>query len=344
MRPIYWLISLLFFTAPAHCRTVVFVDSANRSIVSRVLEKTFLMQYEEALTTVDTLEIQVPGHAICPLLRAGVLYCRMLDYEDQLDMKEFEQYFDQAWESSEDLKKDGETAEADLYFGILLGYKALLYQRDGKWWPAVRTGLRAVGHLKHCISVDSSYADAYLGLGTYKYWSSKATDFINWLPLIPDQKTEGIALMRRATEEGLFGREISRSTLAWTLIDAGRPVEAIELSKEGLKLYPGSHFYLWSLANGYFRIGRLRDAIQVYEQLYYSVHSQQRNNYYNELGICKQLGLIYLSLRKPEQALEWINRGLSLPADDEIRSRRKKSLQKLVEMKDQAQKQIEEKK
>lgn len=332
MRYFISILCILSLGSSAWGRTVVFEDSTARAVISRTLEKTFLLQYDEALSSVDELESLFPDHAICPLLHSGVLYCRMLDFEDDLDMEEFERNYDAAWDGAERLREVGETAEADLYQGILLGYKSLIKQRQGKWWPAVRIGLKAAGYMKDCLAADSSYSDALLGVGTYKYWSSKATDFINWLPLIPDQKEEGLILMQRAMDEGFFGREISRSTLAWTLIDAGRPAKAVKLSREGLHLFPGSHHYLWSLGKGYFKMGRLKQAAQVYQELYDSIQRRERNNHYNDVGICKQMGFIYLGMNLPEIALTWIERGLSFPLDDDVRKRREKTLKALEDL------------
>lgn len=319
-------------------RTVVFEDSIARAIISRALKETFMMEYDKALQSTEELRRHYPNHAVYPLMRVGVLYCRMLDYEDLEDIDEFERWFDIAWKKTKELSESGETAEANLYQGVLLGFRALLHQRLGEWWSSVRVGIKAAGHMKACLEQDSSYADAYLGVGTYKYWASRAMDFINWLPFIPDQKEEGIELMRRAMNEGLFGREISRSTLAWTLIDYNRPIEAVKLSIEGLKHYPGSRFYLWTLADGYFQMGRLQYAAQVYQQLYDSIHPLKRNNYYNELGICRKMGQIYLALNKPEDALTWAERGLSRPLNDFVKKRRKKTLEVLQQIKEEARK------
>ncbi len=337
------ILSIFFLFSTSWSRTAAFEDTTAETHISRVLKLAFLLQYDEAFEQLDTLELLLPDHTLVALLRAGVYYCRTLDHEDDLDMPDFQREYDKAWNSAEELEASGEIAEADLYLGILLGFKALLYQRQDRWWPAVRAGLKSVKHLKACLAADSTYTDALLGVGTYKYWSSRATDFINWLPLIPDQKEQGIAIMHRAMNEGFFGVEISRSTLAWTLIDAGRYNEAIELSLEGLMNCPGSRFYLWTLAAGYYKMGKYRKASEVYRQLYDSIHSLERNNYYNEVSICKRLGQIYLGLNKPEEALVWIERGLSLPLDDEVRKRKKKTLEALESLQDKAEKRLRKK-
>lgn len=340
MRNFLVPVVVIILMAPAFSRTPAFEDDAVRAAIQRVVELTFLLEYDQGLETADRIEELLPQHPVVPLLRAGVLYCRMLDYEDLLDLQEFEAAYQQAWARSVELRKAGETAEADLYFGVLLGFKALLEQRRGAWWPAVKFGMKSVGYLKNCLEQDSSYKDAELGIGTYKYWRSRATDFINWLPFIPDQKKEGIAMIRRAMEEGLFGREISRSTLAWILIDNSHPSEAVLLSLEGLKLYPGSRFYLWTLADGYLHTGRWKAAAEVYQKLYDSIHMLNRNNHYNELGICKQMARCYQNMQKPEAALEWVERGLALQLTDDVRKRRKNDLDRLAELKTGLQKKI----
>lgn len=336
MRYLTILFGLVSLTVAARARTAVFSDSAAQAIVRRVVGETFMMQYMQALSTSDSLEMMLPGHPAAPLLRAGVLYCRMLDFEDRADMDEFDRYYDLAWNRAQKLDKIN-APEKNLYLGVLLGFKSLLSQRRGQWWQAVRLGMKSVGYLNDCLKEDPSFADAYLGVGTYKYWRSRATDFINWLPLIPDEKKEGVANVRRAMNEGLFGREISRSTLAWILIDNGRPSEAVSLSLEGLKTYPDSRFYLWTLADGYLHSGQWKKAINTYKKLYDSLHPVPRNNGYNEVGICKQITRCYQSLDDPASALEWVDRGLAVPLDKDARERRQKDLDKFKSLKKELQ-------
>ncbi len=337
------ILCTLLIASPSWSRTAAFEDSTAKETIARVLELAFLLQYEEAFAELDTLEMILPDNTVVPLLRAGVYYCRTLDHEDEVDMSDFEQQYDKAWHSAELLKASGEIAEADLYFGMMLGFRALLHQRQDKWWPAVREGMKSVKYLKSCLRADSSYTDALLGVGTYKYWSSRATDFINWLPLIPDQKNKGLDLMRRAMDEGLFTREISMSTLAWTLIDYNRPAEAVDLSLEGLKKYPGSRFFLWTLAAGYSRMQKLEEAAPVYIELYNSTVALERNNHYNEMGICKSLGKIYLKLNRPEEALIWIEKGLNIELDSQVLERRKETIKTLKNLDKRARKQIQKK-
>jgi len=337
-----FLLGIAVLALEAQARTAAFADSSARAVIQQVVEQTFRLEYDQALSSAASLDSLLPGHPVVPLLKVGVLYCRMLDFEDMLDLKEFDAHYAVAWQESEELKKSGEIAEGELYLGVLLGFKALLHQRLGQWWPAVKQGMRAIGHLNSCLEKDPGYADAYLGVGTYKYWRSRATDFINWLPFIPDEKQEGIAMVRRAMNEGLFGREISRSTLAWILIDAGRPSEAVTLSLEGLKFYPGSRFYLWTLADGYLHTGQWRKAAATFQKLYDLIHAEQRNNHYNELGICKQMARCYQNIREPKLALEWVERGLALTLDDEVKERRKKDVERLISLKASLEKQLAE--
>ncbi|HEX7343137.1 MAG TPA: hypothetical protein VF398_02675, partial [bacterium] len=136
--------------------------------------------------------------------------------------------------------------------------------------------------------------------------------------------------------------EISRSTLAWILIDAGRPSEAISLSLEGLDLYPGSRFYLWTLADGYKNTGQWRRAAAAYQELYDTIHQDSRNNLFNELGICKQMARCYQGMKNSEKALDWVKRGLELPLQGEVKERRKKDVERLLVMKADLEKKLQQ--
>jgi len=339
MRYLLLPLCLVSLNLQAQARSVVFEDSTAQAIVRRVVRETFMMQYMQALSTADSLEALLPGHPAAPLLKAGVLYCRMLDFEDRLDVEEFEKNYTLAWKRAEKLDKSLRP-EKNLYLGILLGFKSLLHQREGQWWPAVRLGMKSVGYLKSCLDEDPFYSDAYLGVGTYKYWRSRATDFINWLPLFPDEKKIGVEMVRSAIEKGLFSREIARSTLAWILIDNGHPSEAVSLSLEGLKSYPESRFYLWTLADGYLHSRQWRKATVEFQKLYDSLHPLKRNNGYNEVGLCKQMARCYRNLNDPRTELVWLERGLAVPLDKEAKKRREKDLERFRRLKDDLQKQL----
>ena len=114
MRRLTLILFTLLIIGQCYGRTVVFDDDSTKSDVSKVLELTFLLKYEVALNTIDELELDLPNHPISAILRAGVLYCRMLDHEDLEDFDEFERQYDIAWDATEKLKKDEEIAEADL--------------------------------------------------------------------------------------------------------------------------------------------------------------------------------------------------------------------------------------
>ncbi|MCX6640707.1 MAG: hypothetical protein NTW14_09545 [bacterium] len=330
----------LLLALPAFGKSAAFEDSTARGLISKALTQTFMTEYEAAFQTAATLDRYLPGHPIVPLLRVGIYHCQMLDYEDMVDMDSFNFQYNIAWSEIDKQDEFNNRAEGDLYRGILLGFRALQYQRVGQWWPAVKVGLKSVGYLKDCLKKDSSFTDAYLGVGTYKYWASRATDFINWLPFIPDQKDEGIAMMRISMERGLFGKEISRSTLAWTMLDYSKPSEAVRLSLDGLKTYPGSRFFLWSLANAYYKMNYFKDAERIYRQIWNSIVLLPRNNYYNELGICRQMAFIDKRFNRPKEALVWVERGLSKPLDDDVNKRRKKTLEVLNALKIELENQI----
>jgi hypothetical protein len=107
-----------------------------------------------------------------------------------------------------------------------------------------------------------------------------------------------------------------------------------------LKNYPDSRFYLWTLADGYMHSAQWKKAIATFQKLYDSLHPLERNNGYNEVGLCKQISHCYQYMNNPRMALEWVERGLAVPLDQESKERRKKDLDRFLTLRENLQKQL----
>jgi hypothetical protein len=66
----------------------------------------------------------------------------------------------------------------------------------------------------------------------------------------------------------------------------------------------------------------------------------ERNNGYNEVGLCKQISRCYQYLNNPRLALYWVERGLAVPLDKESLERRKKDLERFASLRVNLQKQL----
>ncbi|MEW5923502.1 MAG: hypothetical protein AB1746_05895 [Candidatus Zixiibacteriota bacterium] len=117
--------------------------------------------------------------------------------------------------------KESEPDNPELHFisGASLGYRAIHRAFHGRWFKAFRDGLKCSSHLGKSLDLDSTYYDAYWGMGSYLYYRTiKARDFL-WLPFVSDQRDEGMAMIKRAIAHGQLAGQLARESflrIYWT--------------------------------------------------------------------------------------------------------------------------------
>ncbi|MBC8204149.1 tetratricopeptide repeat protein [bacterium] len=266
--------------------------------------------------------------------RAGVVNSMMLDYEDNFREDDFYNYLDRTIELSEKMiRADADNPWGHFYLGGASGYLALHHTCNGRFFSALGHGLKAVKELDKTMQLDSTLYDAYLGIGNYKYWLSRRTEFLRWLPFIKDRREEGIKMIYTAMERGEFSRDTAASSLAWVLIDAGRYQHAYKTAEEALKRHPDSRFFLFASGRSLFELGRYEEAIVVYEKLLSSIRSLERNNHFNEISVLDKLAEAYYLKGNYQMCFEYAKAGLALPLDAEMRKTKAVPLKRMETLK-----------
>jgi tetratricopeptide (TPR) repeat protein len=147
------------------------------------------------------------------------------------------------------------------------------------------------------IEKDSSFYDAYVGVGTYYYWSSRKTAFIRWLPFIKDYRELGISMLIAGAEHSEYNRFAAVSALISIYLDAEEYKMAEKWSRYGLKYYPENRIFLWGIATALDRQKCFKDAVAAYEYLLDKILHAQSGNLYGEI-VCR------LNLAKSKLAIE----------------------------------------
>jgi tetratricopeptide (TPR) repeat protein len=296
-------------------------------LVLRGIELTVNHHYQEAQSCFDSLANSLPDHPAGPFFKAAVLHSRMLDYESDRGTAEFARLVQEAIASaSRRLHQNPSDAWCLFFRGAAYGYRAFHAARQGQYLAAFHDGQLSVQDLEKAVTLDSSLADAYLGIGSYKYWRGKLLRYLSWLPFVPDEREEGIRLIRLAIAKGRYCYLTGLNDLAWVLIDAGRFDEAAQAAQRGLASYPESRFFLWPLAEAYFAKQDYPAAVHWYECLLASVLRAPENNHYNEI-ICRlKLARAYCALGQADKARMHATTVLSLKLEKEIAQRAKKKL------------------
>ena len=128
------------------------------------------------------------------------------------------------------------------------------------------------------IALDSTLYDAYLGIGTFKYWRYAKLKFISWLPFIPDDREEGISFIKKALEADCLSKYMAMHQLVYVLLDFDQKEAAIPYVKQIVTRYPESQFMWWAATKAYDDNNQFADAIAAYNKLNYLLKEDPNPN------------------------------------------------------------------
>jgi len=239
---------------------------------------------------------------------AAVLQSKMMDYEDYRWEHEFDNYIDMCEASARGKIEVDETDKwGYFYLGSALSYRAFNEGKRNNYIGAITHAMKGMSALSKTKQLDPDFDDVYFGLGSYKYWRSKATKYINWLPIIKDERAIGIEMVQRAAEGGELTKYAAINGLTWMLIDDRRVTEALMWAKRGIEKFPTSRFFLWGVAKSYMNLKDYDDAIKYFELIISSFKAGEMNNHYNKAVCYYNLAKAHYELGNPGQSIEYLN-------------------------------------
>jgi len=314
-----WLIGLWFW-AGGECGAADFTGADIDSLILLSIQKSIVHDYAAAESAALELIEEYPQFPGGYFFRAGVINSMITDYEESYRLEDFFAYIDQAIEVSEAaIEKYPANAWNHFYLGGSKAYLAYYHLRKDNLFTSLLAGRSALKSLKKAVELDSALYDAYIGLGNYKFWLSQKTEFLKWLPFIPDRREEGIRELYLARDKGKYSWESASSALCWVLIRAKRYPEALEVVEGPLEKFPDSRFFLFIKGKSLYDLKRHSEALPVYAHLLDQIRLAERNNYFNEIGVIQKLMLCNFNTGKYEEALRLCEEGLALPLSDEMR-------------------------
>jgi len=311
-----------------------------KSKILKGIELTINNQFDDAQKLYHSLIQEYPGHPLGYFYKGAALQAKMLDAEDYSEKQIFYSLMKKAIDISDSLKKLGkEDTWINFYQGSAYLYCSFMKAKEGKWFSAYSDARRGVKRLERAIAIDGNCYDAYLGIGSFKFWKSAKAGFLLWLPIISDEREEGIEMVRQAIQKGLFVYWIGRDQLSWILMNAGQKEEAFQIALENYRNFPQSRFFKWTLVEMAYRNNEFDICYPLYLDLLKAVRSLPGNNHYNELECLLKLADIELKRKDWKKANRWVTEALNLPLSPEIRKRAKKKLERLLKIKKQIDKQ-----
>jgi tetratricopeptide (TPR) repeat protein len=292
------------------------------SLVRQAISLAIAQKYDQALARADSVVKLAPEEPVGFFFRAAVLQARMLDYGTLEDEKAFFNATSACRKlAKKKLRQNVKDAWAHFFLGSALGYEAFFLGKKKRYLEAFRTGWQSIQHLEAALKHDPELYDAYLGIGTYKYYRSKMSKSFSWLPFVDDERADGIHMVRQAIANGRYSRSAAINGLSWILMDENRSKEALVLVDSALTIYPGSRFFLWAAAAAAYRIERYNQAADCYSQILRSLQDENALSPYMELVCRTRLARAYQAANKMETACQELQRIEALELSKNDRSR-----------------------
>jgi tetratricopeptide (TPR) repeat protein len=159
--------------------------------------------------------------------------------------------------------------------------------------------------------MDKEFYEAFVAIGSYKYWKSNQTEFLNWLPFVDDEKELGIKYLQKAVEYSGYSSHLAINSLAWIYIEQKDFSSAIKLADSALKEHPNSRIYIWILARCYQEVD-VSKSISLYQKVLESYPKDLKSNKINEVTLKHLIAQQLVKIKKKDEALNLCNEILSI--------------------------------
>jgi len=298
-------------------------------------------QYEASCDTFRSFIREYPQHPAGYFFMAGAYQLRSLADESDAWDPAYVAYLDSALErSSAAVRADPRDAWAYFFRGGTYAYMAARDARRGSMLAALNKGLSGMADLNRAVGLDPALYDAYLGLGSYHYFRTKAASIFRWLPFIGDKRDQGITELALAAERGRYSRVMAQNGMVWVCIDYGKYDRALDAALALEQEYPGNHAFHWGAPEVYCRTGQWAKAAAGYRRLLQLVEDARPMNNYNRVSVKARLAKCLYESGSFADAYRTAKEAIDLPLDDAAAKRLQKERIKAQQVMKQAQQRL----
>jgi len=305
---LFFLLNLLSQTIFAQ----TYPDRSVNLILKTGIDLIIKQDYDQAEKVFLQLEKVRKDIPLGKIYLAAVLIARSYDYQTEYDHKKITAYLEGAKKISERLlKRDQNNIWNKYFYALSEGYSAYYDALREKWLSAFSTGINSVSAFEDCLISDPDFYEAMIALGSYKFWKSKKTEFLNWLPFIDDEKDIGISYLQKAVEHSGYNSHLAIYSLIWIYIEQKSYDKAILLAEDALKNYPDSRMFKWGLARALEDVN-LERSISVYYDILNSYPASLKTNKINIVTLKHIIAQQLVKLKRVNEALDICNEILSI--------------------------------
>lgn len=305
-------LSFAFFILSVSLSAQSYPDSKVDELLRKGIDHIINQDYDNAKKIFSELDKTRSDIPLGKIYLAATEIAKSFDYELPYNHNLITHYLESAKAMSEKLIQKDEKNLWNIYFLALTeGYIAYYDAIRGSWLQAISTGLNSISLFEDILETDSSFYDAYIAIGTFKYWKSAKTEFLNWLPFVDDEKDLGIKYLSIAIKNSSYNYHLALNSLIWIYIDCKRFGEAAEIARKALDLYPDSRVFRWGLARAYEEFDTQK-SISEYFKILNSFPDTLESNKINEITLKHIIAQQYYKIGKKTQAKKLCEEILSI--------------------------------
>ena len=297
------LIVLLVFTSG----TLSANPDSLHTLALRGIDLASSLQFKQAVQVFDHMIALSPENPQPYFLKSATYFWMFSsDMHNEKLGDEFKAHSSKAVEVAEArLDKNENDIDALFYLGGAYGSLGRYYGLTKSYLNAYWYGKKGVNILEEVIEKDSTYYDAYLGLGIYHYLADVLPRFVKILSFvlgIDGNRALGIKEINIAASNGIYTR--SEALFFLGAIYTYREHEydtAIGIWQKLLLKYPGNPGVLIHLGATYSRMGQCDEALKTYKLVLGALETEMLTPI---SSIHYQLGQIYFKTSQFEKAIQ----------------------------------------
>lgn len=305
-----FLIFLIFISSISYPQRFpdIFVHNQLKNGIKKIVDQ----KYDEAKSIFSQLDKARKDLPLGKIYLAATEIAESFDYEKPFNETIISRYLIESKKISERRLKENESDVWNNYFMALTeGYSAYFEALNNNWLSTFSKGLSSVSYFEECLYLNKNFYESLIAIGTFKYWRSRKTEFINWLPFIADEKEYGIELLKKASELSAYNSHLANHSLVWIYIEQKEFKLAIEIAEKALKDSPNSRIFKWGLARAYEDINPAK-SVKLYREILMSFPEKLKDNRVNEITLKHLIAQQLIKLKIDDEALKLCNEILAV--------------------------------
>lgn len=250
-------------------KSVLHLPPRLQALIDSTVAETYNYNFTPALAITDSMIARYPGRPEGYIYKCGI-YSKMLaeSYFRHRDSvwNVYRRIVDRACKLSKDRVKAHPDDVDDLFhYASALVYRSRYEAAKSDWLGLMSDGVRSRKLLERAIGLDSTFYDAYSGIGAFNYYAAHLPWYLKPVALIlgiQGNERKGIADLKKAAQLGFYARAESASFLADIVYKEKKNYRVI--ARIALRLhtqYPGNLDFVRSLCFAYYKMNDFEQVV-----------------------------------------------------------------------------------